>query len=173
MLALLLVLQQANALRLGTAPRHIQAARAAPPMLNMDDVGDEKKTDAEGDALAAAFAKRLEQEGGATQFKIKTGINDMKESITDAASSAKNAAANAAYDVKDAGSSITTASPMALIGGLFAVTLALTVLGNLNSGASVDMGTSDGQALQFGQRTQSSYSGDIPLSAYQPEYGSQ
>ena len=41
------------------------------------------------DGLAAEFAKRLEQEGGATTFKIKSSANAAKEGVAEGASKAK------------------------------------------------------------------------------------
>jgi len=147
--------------------------RFTQPALSIDDTDDEKKTDAEGDALAAAFARRLDQEGGATKFKIKSSINDVKEGITDVAASAKNVASDAANNVGSAGSSFTNASPVALVGGLFAVVLLFSVVSAGLNSAPVDNYTSDGGALTFGQRGATGNGGDIPLSAYQPEYGRQ
>eukprot|EP00325_Prymnesiales_sp_UTEX-LB-985_P002732 CAMPEP_0174704576 /NCGR_PEP_ID=MMETSP1094-20130205/8117_1 /TAXON_ID=156173 /ORGANISM="Chrysochromulina brevifilum, Strain UTEX LB 985" /LENGTH=175 /DNA_ID=CAMNT_0015902645 /DNA_START=26 /DNA_END=553 /DNA_ORIENTATION=- len=131
----------------------------------------EKETDEEGSALAAAFAKRLEEEGGATRFKIKSSLNEAKEGLTEATFSAKAVASDAASSVSDAGNSIVSASPVALIGGLFATVLIFTVVSAGFNSAPVDTYTSDGQALSFGKRSQTS--DGIPLSAYQPEYGSQ
>ena len=94
--------------------------RASQIMLSDADETD-KKTDAEGEALAKAFAQRLEEEGGATQFKIKT-------TLTGAADTVKDGVSGAASSVKDVASNvnpgaINTASPTTLLGGLFVAVL--------------------------------------------------
>ena len=125
------------------------------------------KTKEEDDALAAAFNARLQKEGGATQFKIKTTLNDAKDVIKDSASQVTNVAKKVEVPSAD---SVLNASPAATIGGLFAIVILFTVVSaGLNSGPS-DKFTSDGTTLEFGQRSQLR---DVPLNAYRPEYGTQ
>eukprot|EP00322_Chrysochromulina_rotalis_P020318 CAMPEP_0115862864 /NCGR_PEP_ID=MMETSP0287-20121206/18398_1 /TAXON_ID=412157 /ORGANISM="Chrysochromulina rotalis, Strain UIO044" /LENGTH=182 /DNA_ID=CAMNT_0003317303 /DNA_START=21 /DNA_END=569 /DNA_ORIENTATION=- len=152
-----------RALRCGA---RLQAAAMSTP----DDMNDEQKTDAEGDELAAAFAARLAEEGGATQFKIKSGINDAKEGLISGVESAKRGVESVGDAASSSADGIRGASGVQLVGGLFAAVVLFTLVSaGLNSGP-VDKYTSDGQTLEFGKR---SMEREVPMSAYQPEYGRQ
>ena len=132
------------------------------PVLSGADGNDAEDTvDEEGAALAAAFASRLEEEGGATQFKIKTSVNDATDSIKDTLGSVANTAKNVDVD---------TSSPAVVIGGLFAVVIIFTVL--TSGGNKSDLSTSDGTTLEFGKRSEMrdpAFNND----AYRAEYGRQ
>ena len=116
---------------------------------------------------AAEFARRLEAEGGATKFKLKTDISravePLKDGLTDVAREAKN------VQLPD----VTNASPQTLLGGLFGVVFLCTLL-SAASGPSVDMRTSDGTTLEFGQRSELRQP-DFGTSnrGYRPEFGNQ
>ena len=163
----------AGAFQLGGAARPLRHAAvdvAQPPLrhaalrLSEDGKKDLDKADEEGDALAAAFNARLEQEGGATQFKIKSTLNDAKDSISGAAGSIKDSASNIpTVDVANA-------SPTTLLGGLFGVVVLFTLVSaGLNSGPA-DMNTSDGTTLEFGKRSENR---EVVVNPYKADYGRQ
>ena len=146
------------------ASRPVRTHRA--PLLSsaQPDERDEaaKKED---DALAAAFAARLDAEGGATQFKIKTTLtsaaDELKEGVSSVASTTKSVADGAA-------DGLMSASGWQLVVGLLAATVLFSVVNaGLRSGP-VDVGTTDGTTLEFGQRSEQR---EIPYSAYQPQLG--
>ena len=131
-------------------------ARSSPITLCSSQDPDERDeaTKKEDDALSAAFAARLEKEGGVTQFKIKT-------SVTGAADSVKDAADDLASRTKDlvggipAPADLQQASAGQLLAGLAAISILFTVLNAAGrSSNSVDSSTSDGTTLEFGQRSQ-------------------
>mmetsp|Transcript_14401 Transcript_14401/g.46190 ORF Transcript_14401/g.46190 Transcript_14401/m.46190 type:complete len:170 (-) Transcript_14401:139-648(-) len=140
--------------------------RLSPPRAALSD-NEPKKTGEDGDALAAEFARRLEAEGGATKFKLKTDISravePLKDGLTDVAREAKN------VQLPD----VTNASPQTLLGGLFGVVFLCTLL-SAASGPSVDLRTSDGTTLEFGQRSELRQP-DFGTSnrGYRPEFGNQ
>ena len=165
-LALLLALctTAADALLVGARPtllaRPMLLVRSRPILLSED--GDEDKGMSD-DALAAAFAARLEKEGGATQFKIKTTLTGAADELKDATSGVASTAADGLADAKDA---VVSGSPVALIGGLFAAVILFTVVSSIGrQPAQVDRYSSDGTNLEFGQRS------TRDNSAYQPQLG--
>jgi hypothetical protein len=165
----LALLSGATAFQLYSGGRvHVQAVRCAAPLLSTEgeDTPPPKKTDEEGDALAKAFARRLEQEGGATQFKIKTTVSDATDTVKDSLASVGDAAKNVQLPSADG---VLNASPFQLLGGLFVVSILFAVISS-SSGPQADMGTSDGTTLEFGQRSSLR---EVPLNPYQPEYGRQ
>ena len=125
-------------------------ARSRPITLCSSQDPDERDeaTKKEDDALSAAFAARLEKEGGATQFKIKT-------SVSGAADSVKDAAGNIAEKLPPMPDAVDLqqASAGQLIAGLAAIAILFTVI-NAAGRSSVDSSTSDGTTLEFGQRSQ-------------------
>jgi hypothetical protein len=126
-----------------------------------DDRSEEAK--AEDAALAAAFNARLEKEGGATQFKIKTSLNDAADSVKGLGSKVPK------VDLPSP-DGVLNASPQTLIGGLFAVVVLFTVVSaGMRTGPS-DTFTSDGTTLEFGKR---STEREVPLNPYRAEYGRQ
>jgi len=144
-------------------PRRVGARTCFSPLLSgaEEPADDANKVDEEGAALAAAFAARLEEEGGATQFKIKTTVNDAADSVKDTLGTVANTAKNVDVD---------TSSPAVLIGGLFAVVIIFTVL--TSGGQKSDLATSDGTTLEFGKRSELRDPA-FNNAAYQPEYGRQ
>ena len=111
----------------------------------------------------AAFAARLEKEGGATQFKIKTTLTGAADELKDVTSGVASTAADGLADAKDA---VVSGSPVALIGGLFAAVILFTVVSSIGrQPAQVDRYSSDGTNLEFGQRS------TRDNSAYQPQLG--
>jgi hypothetical protein len=98
------------------------------------------------------------------QFKIKTALNDAKDSVKQTASSVGSDAKDAASNVSADG--LLNASAWQLVVGLLAATVLFAVVNAATRGDSVDRYTSDGTQLQFGQRQQR----DDP---YRPVYGSQ
>jgi hypothetical protein len=127
------------------------------------------ETKAEDDALAEAFNKRLEQEGGATQFKIRS-------SLTGAADEIKAAAAGIKGNVPELptvkANDFLNADGKTILGGLFFTVLIFTVINSgLNSSPS-DMSTSDGTTLEFGKRSELR---DVRVNRdpYSPQYGTQ
>ena len=131
---------------------------------NSDD--RDENTKAEDDALAKAFAARLEQEGGATQFKIKSSISGAKDEL-------KQGAANIAGSARDVasvgGDGLLKADAWQLIVGLLVATVVFScVNAAARSGDKVDRFTSDGSTLEFGQRAPAR---EGSYSAYQPQYG--
>ena len=134
--------------------------RARSPVLQAEYNPDDRDeaTKKEDDALAAAFAARLDAEGGATQFKIKTTVKDATDQLKGVASSAQDAASNLP-DIKQA-------SGLQLVIGLLVATVLFTGITSMGR-SSVDLNTSDGTNLEFGQRQERNYD------PYKPQYGSQ
>jgi hypothetical protein len=132
-----------------------------------DDADAAKKAKEEDDALAAAFNARLEKEGGATQFKIKTSITGAADALKDGAGEIGNAAKNIPLPSSDG---IQNASPVQLIGGMFALVVLFTVVSAGMNSTPADKFTSDGTTLEFGKRSEQR---EVPLNAYRPEYGRQ
>lgn len=165
------------------APLSSQSAAALSPrrgrVLLVDGGGDDfseiqrqreeaaKLTKSEDDALAAAFAARLDKEGGATQFKIKTSVTGAADTVKDTLSPVTSAIKNVEMPSADG---VLNASPTQLLGGLFAVVLVATLISAGGRAGQVDTYTSDGTTLEFGQRSEYR---DVPLNAYRPEYGRQ
>lgn len=135
------------------------------PVLALRDDDRDDKTKEEDDALAAAFAARLKDEGGATQFKIKSSLNDAADTVKGAAGSAKNVAT----DAKDAAASgvqgLMKADGFQIVAGLLVTTVFFTLVAAAGR-SSVDMSTSDGTKLEFGQRS-------MRPDPYRPEFGYQ
>ena len=151
-----------GAFHLGGVQRAQQSLRHAALRLSEDGKKDLDKAD-EDDALAAAFNARLQQEGGATQFKIKSTLNDAKDSISGAADQIKDSASN--IPTVD----VVNASPTTLLGGLFSVVLLFTLVSaGLNSGPA-DMSTTDGTTLEFGKRSDR----EVVVNPYKADYGRQ
>ena len=99
----------------------------------------------------------------ATQFKIKTSLNDAADSVKELGNKVPKVELPSADGVLNA-------SPQTLIGGLFlSVVLFTVVSAGLRTGPS-DTFTSDGTTLEFGKR---SMEREVPLNPYKPEYGRQ
>ena len=167
LLALCLAVSSAYRLQLSTpTPR---ACRSRLPRLSSaDPPPDDRDNDTkmEDDALAAAFAARLEQEGGATQFKIKTTIGGAADELKDGAGKVVGSAKDLASVGKDG---LLNADAWQLVVGLLAATVLFTVVnGAARSGDNVDRFTSDGTPLEFGQRSQQ---GSAAYDPYKPQYG--
>ena len=161
------LLALAESLSLNAAARPMLAraqhvGRASQPICAADD--DEPLS------LEAAFQERLNKEGGATQFKLKTDAAKAAETVRDSVAGVTSKVAEKVDGLLDAGSGrpksdgLLDQDQWKLTVGFFAVLIVLSV-GNavLHSGAppdslsplgtsSVDMFTSDGQALQFGRQ---------------------
>ena len=154
----------ANAFHLPAAARLPGALRARQLRLSSAEPEEgEPKSSLDDDALAAAFAKRLEQEGGATQFKIKTTISGAADELKDGAGKLAGEARNAAELGKDG---LLKADAWQLIVGLLAATVLFSVVNAANRQPAVDRFTSDGSTLEFGQR-----SPQREYNPYQPQYG--
>ena len=155
-----------DALLVGVRPP-LPIARGRPILLSSaDDRPDidnrDEETKAEDDALAAAFAARLEKEGGATQFKIKTTLTGAADELKGVTSGVASGAADGLADAKDA---LVGGSPVALLGGLLAAVVLFTLVSSAGrDNTQVDRYTSDGTSLEFGQRRDRE-------SAYVPQYG--
>lgn len=99
----------------------------------------------------------------ATQFKIKTSLNDAAANVKDLGSKMPKVEMPSA-------DGLLNASPQTLIGGLLAAVVLFTVVSaGMRTGPS-DTFTSDGTTLEFGKR---SMERDVPLNPYKPEYGRQ
>ena len=99
----------------------------------------------------------------ATQFKIKTSLNDAADNVKELSSKVPKIELPSANGVLNA-------SPQTLIGGLFAAVVLFTVVSaGLRTGPS-DTFTSDGTTLEFGKR---SMEREVPLNPYRAEYGRQ
>ena len=120
--------------------------RCATPLLASPGDELEKKTNSEGDELAAEFARRLEQEGGRHRFLLRTTVSEWRESarehVRGAADSAKRMELMAPEKVSNA-------SPVALLGGLLALTL-LTTAYQLMAAPEVVDASSAYQAPEYG-----------------------
>lgn len=137
---------------------------AAPP--RMQEAADDDGMAA--DDMAAAFRARLDEEGGATQFKLKTDAQRAASSVTGGAQSAVDAAGGAIDRLVNVGEDQPTSSDIRswkLTLGFFALTLALAFGTAMRSSdpdpsytptygrqSTVDTYTSDGQDLMFGRR---------------------
>ena len=141
------------------APRQLR--RVARPLLSSADDRDEK-TKSEDDALAAAFAARLEAEGGATNFKIKTTLTGAVDSVKDGA---RGLASGAAESASVGADGLLNASAWQLVVGLLLATIVFAFLNAGLRAPPADDFTSDGSRLEFGQRA--------PRNPYLPEYGTQ
>lgn len=128
---------------------------------------DDKEEGMSDDALAAAFSARLEKEGGATQFKIKTTLSGAADGLKDGVSGIAGSTKNVAETGADG---LLNASAWQLVVGLLAATVVFSVINAAGRGDNVDRYTSDGTALEFGQRSQQR---EMPYQNYAPELGSQ
>ena len=102
LLALCLAVSSAYRLQLSTPTPRAYRSRL-PRLSSADPPPDDRDNDTkmEDDALAAAFAARLEQEGGATQFKIKTTIGGAADELKDGAGKVVGSAKDLASVGKD------------------------------------------------------------------------
>lgn len=134
-------------------------------MLSSFDADDrDDSTKKEDDALAAAFAARLEAEGGATNFKIKTTLSGAADTVKDGVGGLASKGQEAASVGADG---LLSASAWQLVVGLLLATVAFAVINAAGRSAPVDSYTSDGSRLEFGQRSQR----EMPMQNYRPEYG--
>ena len=122
--------------------------RSRPVALSSQDPDErDDATKMEDDKLAAAFAARLEKEGGATQFKMKTTVSDAADAVKSAADKAKDLAGGLPSPAE--------ASAGQLLAGLAAISILFTVANAAGRGSdSIDRYSSDGTTLEFGQRSQ-------------------
>lgn len=141
----------ATSLRLRT--RAVQLSSADP-----DDRDDSAKM--EDDALAKAFAARLDAEGGATNFKIKTAVSGATDDLKQGAGALGDSIKNSA---SIGGDGLLKADAWQLIVGLLVATVVFSFINAGMRSPAPDRFTSDGTQLEFGQRA--------PPSPYQPQYG--
>lgn len=147
----LLVATSVDALQL--ARPHLARSRPITLCSSQDPDERDEATKKEDDALSAAFAARLEKEGGATQFKIKTSVTDAAESVKDAAGNIADKTKDLVGGIPAPPADLQQASAGQLIAGLAAISILFTVI-NAAGRSSVDSSTSDGTTLEFGQRSQ-------------------
>ena len=86
--------------------------------------------------LAAAFQERLDAEGGAQMFKLKSNANQLGDSAKDAARQAQSAAADVGDSARGLVSGLTEQQKNVakIIGGLIAFQLLIGFIGSLFSG---------------------------------------
>ena len=152
-----------GALLIPTRPLHARALRSRPVLLSAAD--DEGEGELSDDALAAAFKARLDAEGGATQFKIKTTISNAADELKSGASGIADSTKGIAETGADG---LLNASAWQLLLGFFAATVLFAFI---NAGArseAPDRYTSDGGALEFGKRAEVR---EMPYQSYQPQLG--
>jgi len=149
--------------------RHAVLQNTRSRIVRCADEKSEEEANAEGSmSLEQAFQERLKQEGGATQFKLRTDASRAADTVKDSFKSVADKVSDAGSGLLDAGSGrpprdgLLDQSQWNLTVGFFAVLIVLSV-GNALFNApptggspigtgSIDTFTSDGGALQFGRQ---------------------
>ena len=88
---------------------------------------------AEGLELMEQFNRRLDAEGGANMFKLKTTASNVGESVSDSANQAKRAGEDAAATIEGAFNGLTTQQRniATIVLGLIAFQILISLIGNI------------------------------------------
>tara|TARA_B110001452_G_scaffold79294_1_gene64780 strand:+ start:136 stop:750 length:615 start_codon:yes stop_codon:yes gene_type:complete len=150
--------------------------RAAAPRLSapIEDADDLPKNDAglpSDEDLMASFKNRLDQEGGATQFRLRTDAQRAIEPLKEGAEGLKDKFSNINIPTPGAGrprsnNDLLDEDQWKTLVVFFGVVILLSVGTAINTNMQVDSFTSDGAPLEFGSR-------GYEQRVYSPQLGSQ
>lgn len=177
-LAFLFLAPQFDCLRVNSPslrPSRSASFRAAAPRLSAptEDADDLPKNDGlpSDDELMASFKSRLDKEGGATQFKLRTDAQRAIEPLKEGAESLKDRLSNIQIPTPGGGrprnnNDLLDDDQWKTLVVFFGVVIVLSVVTAINTKSQIDNFSSDGAPLEFGQR-------GYEQRVYTPQLGSQ